>query len=194
MVRNGKEADVKKYRVTLEAQERHDLEKLVSRGKALARRLTHARILLLADESPGAPARAAQKDQEIANALGINVRTIERVRERFVERGLAEALDPLPSKRVYERKLDGKGEAQLIALACSSPPEGRERWTLRLLADAMVELEHVDSISHETVGQVLKKKRGQAVAQEDVVHPAGARLRVRSSDGRRAGGLPPSLR
>jgi hypothetical protein len=150
---------VKKYRVTLEAQERDDLEKLVSRGKALARRLTHARILLLADQAPGAPASAAQKDEAIVNALGVNLRTVERVRERFVERGLAEALDPLPSKRVYQRKLDGKGEAQLIAMACSAPPEGYAHWTLRLLAGTMVELEYVDSISHETVGQVLKKTR-----------------------------------
>lgn len=149
----------KRYRVTLEAKEREDLEKLVSRGKALARRLTHARILLLADESPGAGASAAQKDEAIVKALGVNVRTVERLRERFVERGLAEALDPAPSKRVYQRKLDGKGEAQLIALACSSPPEGCVRWTMRLLAGAMVELEYVDSISHETVSQVLKKTR-----------------------------------
>jgi hypothetical protein len=150
---------MKRYRVTLEAQERRDLEKLVSRGKALARRLTHARILLLADESPGSPPSASQKDEAIVQALGVNVRTVERVRERFVEWGLAEALDPLPSKRVYRRKLDGKGEAQLIALACSPPPQGSKHWTLRLLAGAMVELEHVDSISHETVGQMLKKTR-----------------------------------
>ena len=115
---------MKRYRVTLEAHERNDLEKLVSRGKALARRLTHARILLLADESPEAPADARQRDDSIAKALGVNLRTVERLRERFVERGLTEALDPLPSKRTYQRKLDGKGEAQLVALACSAPPEG----------------------------------------------------------------------
>jgi transposase len=150
---------MKRYRVTLEAHERNDLEKLVSRGKALARRLTHARILLLADESPEAPADARQRDDSIAKALGVNLRTVERLRERFVERGLTEALDPLPSKRTYQRKLDGKGEAQLVALACSAPPEGYARWTMRLLADAMVELEYIDSISHETVSQVLKKTR-----------------------------------
>jgi hypothetical protein len=150
---------MKRYRVTLEASERDDLEKLVSRGKALARRLTHARILLLADESAGAPENARQNDEEIARALGVNLRTVGRVRERFVERGLAEALDPPPSKRVYQRKLDGKGEAQLIALACSAPPDGYKSWTMRLLADAMVELEYIDSISHETVCQVLKKTR-----------------------------------
>ena len=150
---------MKRYRVTLEAHERNDLEKLVSRGKALSRRLTHARILLLADESPEAPADARQRDDSIAKALGVNLRTVERLRERFVERGLTEALDPLPSKRTYQRKLDGKGEAQLVALACSAPPEGYARWTMRLLADAMVELEYIDSISHETVSQVLKKTR-----------------------------------
>ena len=131
----------------------------MSRGKAAARRLTHARILLLADESPGAPVGAAQKDAAIVKSLGVGLRTVQRVRERFVERGLAEALDPLPSKRVYRRKLDGAGEAHLIALACSAPPEGRKHWTMRLLADAMVALEHVDSLSHETVSQVLKKTR-----------------------------------
>ena len=150
---------MKRYRVTLMAQERDDLEKLVSRGKALARRLTHARILLLADESPQAPKGAAQKDAAIAESLRVSVRTIERVRERFVERGLTEALDPLPSKRIYQRKLDGKGEAQLIALACSPAPEGCAHWTMRLLAGAMVELKYIDSISHETVSQVLKKTR-----------------------------------
>ena len=150
---------MKRYRVRLEGRERDDLEKLVSRGNALARRLTHARILLLADESPGAPASAARKDEQIVASLGVNLRTVERVRERFVERGLAEALDPPASKRVYQRKLDGKGEAQLIALACSAPPEGCKHWTMRLLAGAMVELEYVDSISHETVSRVLKKTR-----------------------------------
>jgi transposase len=121
--------------------------------------LTHARILLLADESPGAPGGAAQKDEAIVKSLRVSPRTVERVRERFVERGLAEALDPLPSKRVYQRKLDGKGEAQLIALACSAPPEGCKHWTMRLLANSMVQLQYVDSISHETVSQVLKKTR-----------------------------------
>lgn len=150
---------MKRYRVTLMAQEREDLEKLVSCGKAAARRLTHARILLLADETPGGPAGAAQKDQAIVESLGVGLRTVERVRERFVERGLTEALDPLPSKRVYQRKLDGKCEAQLIALACSTPPDGCKYWTMRLLADRMVELEYVDSVSHETVSQVLKKTR-----------------------------------
>ena len=87
----------------------------------------------------------------------MSVRTVERVRQRFVEQGLAAALRPKPSPRLYERKLDGEQEAHLLALACAAPPEGKARWTLRLLAERMVALEHVDALSHETVRQALKK-------------------------------------
>ena len=144
----------KRYRVTLTQPERQELQQLISRGKADARKLAHARILLQADESPGGPRRT---DEQIAAALDTSTRTVERVRERFVEQGLEAALLPRPSKRVYARKLDGRQEAKLIALACSKPPAGKARWTLRLLADEMVELEVVDSLSHETVRQALKK-------------------------------------
>ena len=144
----------KRYRVTLTQPERQELEQLISRGKADARKLAHARILLQADESPGGPRRT---DDQIAAALDTSTRTVERVRERFVEQGLEAALLPRPSKRVYARKLDGRQEAKLIALACSKPPAGKARWTLRLLADEMVELDVVDSLSHETVRQTLKK-------------------------------------
>ena len=120
----------KKYVVTLQAQEREELTRLTSVGKAAARKLTH-----------------------------VSVKTVERVRQRFVEQGLEAALVPAKSTRVYERKLDGKQEAQLIALACSAPPAGKKRWTLRLLADELVELEVADSVSHETVRQTLKKTR-----------------------------------
>ncbi len=146
----------KRYRITLTQPERQELQQLISRGKADARKLAHARILLQADESAGGPART---DAEIAAGLGTSTRTCERVRERFVEQGLEAALLPRPAKRVYARRLDGAQEAKLVALACSKPPEGRKHWSMRLLADTMVELEHADSVSHETVRQVLKKTR-----------------------------------
>ena len=144
----------KRYRVTLTQAERQELEHLISRGKADARKLAHARVLLQADESDDGPGRT---DAEIAAALDASTRTVERVRERFVEQGLEAALLPKPTKRVYARRLDGKQEARLIALACSEPPAGKARWTLRLLADELVELEVVDAVSHETVRQPLKK-------------------------------------
>lgn len=142
----------KKYRVTLTPEEREALGRMIARGKAAARKLAHARVLLQADED--GPARA---DEDIAAALNVSVRTIERVRQRFVEQGLEAALLPKPAKRIYARKLDGEQEAHLIAVACSAPPEGKGRWTLRLLAEQMVELQHVDALSHETVRQALKK-------------------------------------
>jgi transposase len=144
----------KRYRVTLTTEERGELGRMVSRGRADARKLAHARILLQADEAEGGPARV---DEDVASALDVSVRTVERVRERFVEQGLAAALLPKPSPRLYGRKLDGEQEARLIAPACSTPPDGHGRWTLRLLAERMVELEHVDAVSHETVRQTLKK-------------------------------------
>jgi len=117
------------------------------------------------------------------------VRTIERVRQRFVEDGLEAALLPRPSPRVYARKLDGEQEAKLVALACSGPPEGKQRWTLRLLAERMVALEVVPELSHKTVRQTLKKECAQAAPAADVVHPTPALGRVRVPYGRRAGGL-----
>ena len=144
----------KKYRVTLTAEERAGLEALISRGKADARKLAHARILLQADEADGAPART---DEEVAAALDTSTRTVERVRRRFVEEGLDAALRPKPTKRVYARALDGAQEAHLIALACSGPPDGKKRWTLRLLAERVVELGYAEAVSHETVRRTLQK-------------------------------------
>ena len=144
----------KRYRVTLTAEERGGLERMIARGKADARKLAHARVLLQADEADGGPGWV---DGTIAAAVRVSVRTIERVRQRFVEQGLAAALLPRPSPRLYGRKLDGEQEARLLALACARPPEGKARWSLRLLAERMVELEHVDALSHETVRQTLKK-------------------------------------
>jgi len=144
----------KRYKVTLESDERGDLEKLISRGKGAARRLAHARILLHADQGEGRPGRI---DAEIAEAVGVSVATIERVRQRFVEEGLEAALNPRPPRRLYPRKLDGEAEARLIALACSPPPEGRARWTLRVLAERMVVLGYVETVSHETVRTTLQE-------------------------------------
>jgi transposase len=144
----------KRYKVTLEPDERRDLEKLISRGKGAARRLAHARILLHADQGAGRPGKI---DAEIAEAVGVSVATIERVRQRFVEEGLEAALSPRPPRRLYPRKLDGEAEARLIALACSPPPEGQARWTLRMLAERMVVLGHVETVSHETVRTTLQQ-------------------------------------
>ena len=144
----------KRYRVTLTDEEREELQGMVSVGKSNARKLVRARILLLADQAAGGPWKS---DSEIVDALGCGRATVERVRRQFVEEGLEQVLEPSPSRRVYERKLDGHAEAHLVALACGAPPEGRSRWTLRLLADRMVTLEQADSLSHETVRQTLKK-------------------------------------
>lgn len=144
----------KKYLVTLTDEERQQLRTLISCGRASASKLSHARILLKADSREGG---SAWSDAAISQALEVGTATVERVRKQFVEEGLEAALTRRRPRRVYPRKLDGSGEAHLIALACSTPPEGRARWTLRLLADRMVALEYVDEISHETVRQVLKK-------------------------------------
>jgi len=144
----------KRYRVTLLEEERQQLQAMVSKGKGAARKLVRARILLLADQADGGPAKS---DPEITDALGCGRATVERVRKQFVEEGLETTLVPKPTTRTYERRLDGKAEAHLVALACGAPPEGQARWTLRLLADRMVALGHSESLSHETVRLTLKK-------------------------------------
>jgi transposase len=146
---------MKKYVVTLTAEERHELSALITAGKGAAPKLTHARILLKADAAPSGPAWA---DERIAEALEVSHATVERVRQRFVEQGLEAALvRKKPDRPPRSAALDGAAEARLIALACSQPPTGRAAWTLRLLADKLVQLEVVASVSHETVRQVLKK-------------------------------------
>jgi transposase len=144
----------KKYIVTLTEEEREMLGEMVSRGKAAARKLMHARILLKADAGKGGP---SWDDGAIAEGVDTGRATIERVRKVFVEEGLEAALERRKPRREYKRKLDGDGEAHLIALACGETPEGRSRWTLRLLADRMVALEYVDGVSKDTVRRVLKK-------------------------------------
>lgn len=138
----------KKYVVDLSSTEREEIEGMLGGGTARVRRLTRARILFLANNG--------QTDENIVSALGVGLSTVERTRKRFVEGGLEHALTDLP-RPGKARKLDGKQEALLVALACSDPPEGRERWTMQLLADRLVELEVVDSISDETVRVMLKK-------------------------------------
>ena len=145
---------VKRYRVRLSEEEQQGLRSLVSKGRAAAYKQTHARILLLCDENQ---ADGAMKDEEIARALKLGTATVERVRRSGVEEGLEAALGRRQQLNRRQRKLDGAGEAHLIALTCSQPPEGRAGWTLRLLADQLVECEIVDSISTEAVRQTLKK-------------------------------------
>src|SRR5215204_6453819 len=182
----------KKYRVTLPLAEREELERLLARGKADVRKVKHAQILLKADEAESGP---AWPDARITEAFAAGITTVERVRQRFVEEGFASALSPYRGgKRIYERKLDGAQEAHLIALACSAPPDERARWTLRLLAQRMVELAYVDTLSYETVRQTLKKERPPTAPQADVVHPREALGGVRLPLGRCAGGLPPPIR
>ena len=142
----------KKYRVRLTDEERNHLEKLVRKGKAHVRKLTYARILLKADEDG-----PAWTDQRIADAFEVSVATVARERKRYCEEGLEIALMPKKPGLPRRRVLDGRAEAHLIALACSDPPEGRGRWSMRLLAGRMVELGYVDALSYETVRRTLKK-------------------------------------
>ena len=144
----------KRYRVTLTSEEREPLQAMLSGGRVLASAQRHARILLKADEGPDGPGLT---DAAVAEAVECGTATVERVRTRFVEDGLEAALRPKPTSRTYLRKLGGKAEAHLIALACSDPPEGRGRWSLRLLADRLVALRIVEDVSHETVRQTMKK-------------------------------------
>ena len=144
----------KKYRVKLSMEEQQELKRLVSQGKVAAYKQTHARILLLSDENQ---AEGSMKDVEIARSLKVGTATVERVRRRCVEEGLERALGRKEQVNRRPKKLDGAGEAQLIALACSQAPEGRAGWTLQLLADRLVEREIVEGISAETVRNTLKK-------------------------------------
>jgi len=151
----------KRYLVTLTADEREQLEVLVRAGKRSARTITRARILLKANQADCGP---AWEDARIAEALGCGHRTVERVRERFVTAGLDAALHHKPQEQPSRQPvLDGAAEAKLIALACATTPDGRRDWTLRLLADKLVELEVVESVSRETVRRVLKKTRSSRI-------------------------------
>ncbi len=142
------------YRVELTDAQRADLRTQIGSGIAPARELTHARILLKADHADAGP---GWTDVAIAGALEVNLSTVRHVRRQFVQAGLAAALARKRPDRTYPHRVDGDVEAQLIAVACSTPPAGQARWSLRLLADELVRLEVVEAISHETVRQTLKK-------------------------------------
>jgi len=144
----------KKYIVTLTAEERTMLEEMTRTGTAAARKIMHARILLKADVTAGG---SGWTDEQIAAALDVSTSTVRRIRLLFVEEGFDLALNPRPAQRAYPTKLDGAGEAHLIALTCGVPPEGYARWSTRLLADRFVALGHVEALSHETVRRTLKK-------------------------------------
>jgi Homeodomain-like domain len=144
----------KTYHVRLTETERAHLQELIAAGTAPARKLLHARILLKADEGPAGPAWV---DQAIADAVEVSQPTVSRVRKQYVVEGLEAALNRRAPRRVYQRKLTGEHEARLVALACSPPPAGQAHWSLRLLADKLVELEIVDDVSYQTVRRTLKK-------------------------------------
>lgn len=151
----------KKYVVELTSEDRSKLQAMVKKGKAAAYKIKHAHILLNADQGLEGP---RWKDTDIAKTFHCHVTTVENVRRRLVEHGLEAAIERTKHKAYKPRKLDGRAEAQLVAMACSETPAGRNRWTLRLLADKMVELNIVDSISYGTVRNVLKK-HSQALAE-----------------------------
>jgi len=143
------------YKVTLTQEERDQLTEMTRTGTHAARKLIHALILLNVDRGPHATERLI--NEEISKVLRIGMRTIDRVKKRFVEEGLEAALKMAPTSRVYEKLVDGDMEAHLIALACGEPPKGFARWSLRLLADKLVELRYAEDISYETVRRTLKK-------------------------------------
>ncbi len=146
----------KLYIVELSAEERSQLKEIVSKGKASAYKRLHAQILLMSDVGPKGPGLT---DEKIVEALDIGFSTVNRIRKRFVEEGLESALNRKEQKKRKLPKIDGKAEAILIATACSKAPLGHKRWTLNLLADRLVELKYVESVSHETVRQRLKKTK-----------------------------------
>lgn len=144
-----------KYKVTLTKEERESLMANTRQGSHTAKKVIHSLILLNVDQGPFR--EAPQTNEEICKVLKIGMRTIDRVKQRFVLEGLEAALGVAPTSRIYEKKIDGETEARLISIACSEPPKGFGQWSLRMLADRMVEINYVDDISHETVRKVLKK-------------------------------------
>lgn len=146
-----------RYTVTLTQEERHELEQIISKGKHTSQTYRNAYILLNKDRGEFAN-KVRVTNKELTRVLHINMRTIDRVKKRFVEEGFDCCLSRKASSRIYERKIDGDVEAHLISIACSEPPEGMAKWSLRLLADKMVELEYVENISHESVRTLLKKR------------------------------------
>jgi len=147
---------MRKYKVTLLEEERSELIVITSQGSHRSQKVLNALILLNCDEGEFQEARS--NNEVVSSVLQISMRKIDRVKKRFVEEGIDIALNGRKGERVYAKKADGDFEAHLIALSCSEPPEGFVRWSLRLLADRVIELNYIDSISHETVRRVLKKR------------------------------------
>ena len=156
---------MKKYKVILERDERDDLEVITQKGSHKSQKVINALILLNCDE--GEYQDHLMKNKDVAAVLKISMRKIDRVKKRFVEEGLEIAIGGRKGDRVYKKKADGDFEAHLVALSCSEPPEGFSRWSLRLLADRVVELNYVDSISYETVRRVLKKTKSNRGKSKD---------------------------
>lgn len=154
-----------KYRFALTTDEREELGAIVAKGKHNSQKVLNALILLNCDEA--APTPRTLREQDVADVLHVSAMKIHRVKQRFVEEGLQVALHGHKGQRTYERKADGDFEAHLVALSCSEPPPGHVRWSLRLLADKVVELKYVDSISYETVRRVLKKTRSSPGRKTD---------------------------
>jgi transposase len=187
----AKQAAVKKYVVKLSDEERERLTTLIHTGKHRAGQLVKARILLKADASEVGD---GWSDSEIAAALDISVNTVARTRQQLVEEGFESVLTRKHSPASGRPRIfDGASEAKLIALACSDPPKGRARWTLKLLESAVVELNIVDRASDNTIGRTLKK-HSQASPSEAMGHPTRRQRRVRSWHGRCAGSLPEAAR
>jgi len=143
------------YKVTLTSEEREQLIEITRTGTHAAKKIIHALILINVDRGPHASGR--QTNEEICKVLKLGMRTIDRVKKRFVEEGLESALKMAPTSRIYDKLVDGDIEAHLIAMACGEPPKGYARWSLRLLADKLVELRITEGISYETVRRTLKK-------------------------------------
>jgi hypothetical protein len=162
---------MRKYRVTLEKEERAELEAIVQKGNHRSQKVVNALVLLNCDrgEFQDRPIR----NEDVAAVLRVSMRKIDRVKRRFVEGGFEYALTKRKGARVYERKADGDFEAHIVALSCTDPPEGRVRWSLRLLADRAVELNYIDSVSHETIRRLLKK-RNKAPEKGRTGHPSRA--------------------
>ena len=176
----------KKYRIRLATDEQREFKALVSRGRSAAYKQTHARILLMGDETRP---DGGMIDVGISSALGVGQSTVERIRKRYVEERIASVLNRKRQLRRRWKILDGEGEARLMLMACGEPPAGRASWTLRLLADRLVECEVVETISAETVRRALKKtnsNRGDA----ELEHPARTERRVCMRYGRRARYVP----
>jgi len=158
---------MKKYKVTLQKEEREKLEAITQKGSHKSQKVINALILLNCDEGEFQEHR--MKNEDVAAVLKISMRKIDRVKKRFVEEGFEIALNGRKGERVYKKKADGDFEAHLVALSCSKSPQGFSRWSLRLLADRVVELNYIDSVSYETVRRVLKK-RNKTLEEEGLGH------------------------